>query len=73
MKVQFFVALFKKFADIDVFDIEVDAKDPDDFIKIVQALEPTFGGINLEDIKAPECFVRRPNVLKNQQRHLNVY
>jgi malate dehydrogenase (oxaloacetate-decarboxylating)(NADP+) len=49
--------LFKKFAGIDVFDIEVDADDPDKFIEIVAALEPTFGGINLEDIKAPECFV----------------
>ncbi|PVM86031.1 NADP-dependent malic enzyme [Caulobacter radicis] len=49
--------LFKKFAGIDVFDIEVDAKDPDRFIEVVAALEPTFGGINLEDIKAPECFV----------------
>lgn len=48
--------LFKKFADIDVFDIEVDCKDPDAFIECVAALEPTFGGINLEDIKAPECF-----------------
>ncbi len=48
--------LFKKFADIDVFDIEVDVKDPDRFIDVVAALEPTFGGINLEDIKAPECF-----------------
>ena len=48
--------LFKKFADIDVFDIEVNAKDPDVFINAVAALEPTFGGINLEDIKAPECF-----------------
>jgi len=49
--------LFKKFAGIDVFDIEVDAKDPDRFIEVVAALEPTFGGVNLEDIKAPECFV----------------
>jgi malate dehydrogenase (oxaloacetate-decarboxylating)(NADP+) len=49
--------LFKKFAGIDVFDIEVDAKDPDHFIEVVAALEPTFGGVNLEDIKAPECFV----------------
>ncbi|MCY1648617.1 NADP-dependent malic enzyme [Caulobacter sp. SL161] len=49
--------LFKKFAGIDVFDIEVDAKDPDRFIEVVAALEPTFGGINLEDIKAPECFI----------------
>ena len=48
--------LFKKFADVDVFDIEVDLKDPDKFIDTVAALEPTFGGINLEDIKAPECF-----------------
>jgi len=49
--------LFKKFADIDVFDIEVAETDPGKFIEIVAALEPTFGGINLEDIKAPECFV----------------
>ncbi len=49
--------LFKKFADIDVFDIEVDQSDPKKFIEAVAALEPTFGGINLEDIKAPECFV----------------
>ncbi len=48
--------LFKQFADINVFDIEIDAKDPDKFITAVKALEPTFGGINLEDIKAPECF-----------------
>ena len=48
--------LFKKFAGIDVFDIEVDAQDPDEFIKVVKALEPTFGGVNLEDIKAPESF-----------------
>ncbi len=48
--------LFKKFANIDVFDIEVDELDPEKFIDIVAALEPTFGGINLEDIKAPECF-----------------
>lgn len=48
--------LFKSFAGIDVFDIEVDEKDPEAFVKIVKALEPTFGGINLEDIKAPECF-----------------
>lgn len=49
--------LFKKFAGIDVFDIEINEKDPDKFIEIVKSLEPTFGGINLEDIKAPECFV----------------
>jgi malate dehydrogenase (oxaloacetate-decarboxylating)(NADP+) len=48
--------LFKKFAGIDVFDIEVDEKDPDRFVDVVAALEPTFGAINLEDIKAPECF-----------------
>ncbi|NOZ27926.1 MAG: NADP-dependent malic enzyme [Chloroflexi bacterium] len=48
--------LFKRFADIDVFDIEVNATDPDRFIQVVEALAPTFGGINLEDIKAPECF-----------------
>ena len=48
--------LFKKFADIDVFDIELDASDPDKFIAAVKALEPTLGGVNLEDIKAPECF-----------------
>ncbi len=48
--------LFKKFADIDVFDIEVNAPDVETFIQVVKALEPTFGGINLEDIKSPECF-----------------
>jgi len=48
--------LFKIFADIDVFDIEINEKDPEKFVQIVQSLEPTFGGINLEDIKAPECF-----------------
>ncbi|HQT62271.1 MULTISPECIES: NADP-dependent malic enzyme [unclassified Acidiphilium] len=48
--------LFKKFAGIDTFDIEVDQPDPDKFIEVVAALEPSFGGINLEDIKAPECF-----------------
>ncbi|MFN5512879.1 MAG: phosphate acyltransferase, partial [Burkholderiales bacterium] len=48
--------LFKKFAGIDVFDIEIDQNDPDKLIEIIAALEPTFGGINLEDIKAPECF-----------------
>jgi malate dehydrogenase (oxaloacetate-decarboxylating)(NADP+) len=48
--------LFKLFADIDVFDIELDTKDVDEFVRVVKALEPTFGGINLEDIKAPECF-----------------
>ncbi len=48
--------LFKKFADIDVFDIELNAKDPNDVIRACEMLEPTFGGINLEDIKSPECF-----------------
>ncbi len=48
--------LFKIFADIDVFDIEINEKDPEKFVQIVKSLEPTFGGINLEDIKAPECF-----------------
>ena len=48
--------LFKRFAGIDVFDLEVDARDPDELIRVVAALAPTFGGINLEDIKAPECF-----------------
>jgi malate dehydrogenase (oxaloacetate-decarboxylating)(NADP+) len=49
--------LFKRFADIDVFDLEVNENDPARFVEIVAALEPTFGGINLEDIKAPDCFV----------------
>jgi len=48
--------LFKQFADIDVFDIEIDATDPQSFIAITKGISPTFGGINLEDIKAPECF-----------------
>lgn len=48
--------LFKIYADIDVFDIELNVKEPEQFIQVVKALEPTFGGINLEDIKAPECF-----------------
>jgi len=54
--------LFKKFAGIDVFDIEVDAQDPDRFCDVVAALEPTFGAINLEDIKAPECFAVEANL-----------
>ena len=49
--------LFKKFAGIDVFDIEIDETDPDKMVEIIASLEPTFGGINLEDIKAPECFI----------------
>jgi malate dehydrogenase (oxaloacetate-decarboxylating)(NADP+) len=48
--------LFKRFADVDVFDLEVNSRDPEDIIKVCQLLEPTFGGINLEDIKAPDCF-----------------
>lgn len=48
--------LFKRFADIDVFDIEIDAKTPEEIVTVARALEPTFGGINLEDIKAPDCF-----------------
>ncbi len=48
--------LFKRFAGVDVFDLELNTKDPDEIVRIVKALEPTFGGINLEDIKAPECF-----------------
>ena len=54
--------LFKKFAGIDVFDIEVDAADPARFCDVVAALEPTFGAINLEDIKAPECFAIERNL-----------
>jgi malate dehydrogenase (oxaloacetate-decarboxylating)(NADP+) len=49
--------LFKKFAGIDVFDLEIDERDPDKLVDIIASLEPTFGGINLEDIKAPECFI----------------
>jgi malate dehydrogenase (oxaloacetate-decarboxylating)(NADP+) len=49
--------LFKRFADVDVFDIEVNSHDPEEIIKVVAAISPTFGGINLEDIKAPECFL----------------
>jgi malate dehydrogenase (oxaloacetate-decarboxylating)(NADP+) len=57
--------LFKKYAGIDSFDIEIDEKDPDALIKIIKSLEPTFGGINLEDIKAPECF-KIETVLREQ-------
>ncbi len=59
--------LFKKYAGIDSFDIEIDETDPDAFIKIVKSLEPTFGGINLEDIKAPECF-KIEQVLRSQMK-----
>lgn len=60
--------LFKIFADIDVFDIELNVKDPEAFIQVVKALEPTFGGINLEDIKAPECF----EIEKRLKAELNI-
>lgn len=60
--------LFKIYADIDVFDIEIDATDPEIFIQTVKAIAPTFGGINLEDIKAPECFV----IEKRLKQELNI-
>ncbi len=60
--------LFKKFADVDVFDIEVEERDPDKLVDIIAALEPTFGGINLEDIKAPECF----NVERALRERMNI-
>ncbi len=60
--------LFKKFADIDVFDIEISTQDPEEFITTVANLEPTFGGINLEDIKAPECFY----IEQELQRRMNI-
>ena len=60
--------LFKKFAGIDVFDIEVDCADPNKLVDIIAALEPTFGGINLEDIKAPDCFV----VERELRKRLNI-
>jgi malate dehydrogenase (oxaloacetate-decarboxylating)(NADP+) len=59
--------LFKRFADIDVFDIDIDAREVDDVVRVVRALEPTFGGINLEDIKAPECFVIEERLKKEMQ------
>jgi malate dehydrogenase (oxaloacetate-decarboxylating)(NADP+) len=59
--------LFKEFADIDVFDLEIDEKDPDKFIDIVRSLEPTFGGINLEDVKAPECFYIEAELTKRMK------
>ena len=59
--------LFKRFADIDVFDIELKAVDPKDVIRAVQMLEPTFGGINLEDIKAPECFEIEEELIKTME------
>jgi malate dehydrogenase (oxaloacetate-decarboxylating)(NADP+) len=60
--------LFKKFAGIDVFDIEIDCNDPEEFIRIVKSLEPTFGGVNLEDIKAPECF----HIEQELRRQMNI-
>ena len=56
--------LFKVFADVDVFDIDVDKKDIDEFIDVAKAISPTFGGINLEDIKAPECFEIEQRLIK---------
>ena len=56
--------LFKAFADIDVFDIEVDTEDIDEFVDTVKRIAPTFGGINLEDIKAPECFEIEKRLVK---------
>ncbi len=60
--------LFKRFADIDVFDLEVATRDPDELIRTIELLEPTFGGINLEDIKAPECFYIEAEL----QRRMNI-
>ena len=59
--------LFKRFGDIDVYDIEIDTYDPDRFIQTVKLLEPTFGGINLEDIKAPECFIIEETLKREMQ------
>ena len=59
--------LFKRFADVDVFDIEVDSHDPNEVIRVYQLLEPTFGGINLEDIKAPECFLIEETLRKTMK------
>ncbi len=59
--------LFKKFADIDVFDLNLDAKDIETFCTVVKALEPTFGGINLEDVKAPECYIIEDRLKKEMQ------
>jgi len=63
--------LFKRFADVNVFDLEVDSHSPDDVIKVCQLLEPTFGGINLEDIKAPECFYIEETLRKTM--HIPVF
>src|SRR5690606_12178321 len=59
--------LFKKFSDIDVFDIEIKTQNPDEFINTVANLEPTFGGINLEDIKSPECFYIEEELQRRMQ------
>jgi len=59
--------LFKRFADVDVFDLEVNSTNPEDVIKVCQLLEPTFGGINLEDIKAPECFYIEETLKRTMQ------
>src|SRR5450432_3640200 len=59
--------LFKRFADIDVFDIELDTTNADEIIRTCQILEPTFGGINLEDIKAPECFYIEETLIKTMR------
>ncbi len=63
--------LFKEFADVDVFDIEINESDPDRLVSIIKALEPTFGGINLEDIKAPECFYIEEQLTR--QMHIPVF
>src|SRR6202163_4841704 len=63
--------LFKRFADIDVFDIELDAPDPDDVIRACKLIEPTVGAINLEDIKAPECFYIEETLRK--ELHIPVF
>lgn len=60
--------LFKRFADVDAIDIEIDIEDVEEFIKVVKLISPTFGGINLEDIKAPECF----KIEKRLQEELNI-
>ena len=59
--------LFKRFADIDVFDIEINEKDPEKLVDVIASLEPTFGGINLEDIKGPECFYIEKELIKRCQ------
>lgn len=63
--------LFKRFADIDAFDIEINTTDPDQFVEVVKLLEPTFGGINLEDIKAPECFYIEERLKK--ETHIPIF